>query len=127
MSGKGLFVLSTLLVLIFIQLGDCKGDAKHASNGGAFARTEGTRFVMNGRPFYINGFNSYWMMYMASDPSSRAKVTSAFQQASRYGMNVARTWAFNDGNGTDRPLQPSPGSYNEDTFKVHICSYVLSI
>ncbi|XP_034207027.1 mannan endo-1,4-beta-mannosidase 1-like [Prunus dulcis] len=72
---------------------------------------------MNGRPFYINGFNAYWMMYMASDPSSRAKVTSAFQQASRYGMKVARTWAFNDGRGTDRPLQPSPGSYNEDTFK----------
>ncbi|KAH0982230.1 hypothetical protein GBA52_009407 [Prunus armeniaca] len=117
MSGKGLFVLSTLLVFIFIQHGDCKGEANHASNGGAFARTEGTRFVMNGRPFYINGFNAYWMMYMASDPSSRAKVTSAFQQASRYGMNVARTWAFNDGSGTDRPLQPSPGSYNEDTFK----------
>ncbi|VVA31872.1 PREDICTED: mannan endo-1 [Prunus dulcis] len=117
MSGKGLFVLSTLLVLIVIQHGDCKGEANHASNGGAFARTEGTRFVMNGRPFYINGFNAYWMMYMASDPSSRAKVTSAFQQASRYGMKVARTWAFNDGRGTDRPLQPSPGSYNEDTFK----------
>ncbi|BFG24050.1 hypothetical protein CerSpe_103240 [Prunus speciosa] len=117
MSGKGWFVLSILLVLIFIQHGDCKGEANHASNGGAFARTEGTRFVMNGRPFYINGFNAYWMMYMASDPSSRAKVTSAFQQASRYGMNVARTWAFNDGRGTDRPLQPSPGSYNENTFK----------
>ncbi|BBH09096.1 Glycosyl hydrolase superfamily protein [Prunus dulcis] len=117
MSGKGLFVLSTLLVLIVIQHEVCQGEANHASNGGAFARTEGTRFVMNGRPFYINDFNAYWMMYMASDPSSRAKVTSAFQQASRYGMKVARTWAFNDGRGTDRPLQPSPGSYNEDTFK----------
>ncbi|TQD92856.1 hypothetical protein C1H46_021526 [Malus baccata] len=71
---------------------------------------------MNGKPFYRNGFNAYWMMYMASDPSTRDKVTSAFQQASKYGMNVARTWGFNDG-GTDTPLPTSPGSYNEDTFK----------
>ncbi|XP_050136124.1 putative mannan endo-1,4-beta-mannosidase 9 [Malus sylvestris] len=38
------------------------------------AGTQGTRFVMNGKPFYINGFNAYWMMYMASDPSTRAKT-----------------------------------------------------
>ncbi|KAM1274722.1 hypothetical protein ACFX2I_024562 [Malus domestica] len=69
---------------------------------------------MNGKPFYINGFNAYWMMYMASDPSTRAKVTCALQQGSKYGMNVARVWAFSDG-GYDRPLQPSNGSYNEDT------------
>ncbi|PRQ34358.1 putative mannan endo-1,4-beta-mannosidase [Rosa chinensis] len=55
------------------------------------------------------------MMYMASDPSTQAKVTSAFQQASKYKMNVARTWAFSDGVG--KALQTSPGSYNEDMFK----------
>ncbi|XP_068304301.1 mannan endo-1,4-beta-mannosidase 1-like [Pyrus communis] len=118
MSEKGLlhiFVLLTFWVLIFhARVGACKGKATHP--GSTFARTQGTRFVMNGKPFYINGFNAYWMMYMASDPSTRAKVTSALQQASKYGMNVARVWAFSDG-GNDRPLQPSPGSYNEDTFK----------
>ncbi|MBA0743709.1 hypothetical protein Gogos_006368, partial [Gossypium gossypioides] len=31
-------------------------------------------------------------------------------------MTIARTWAFNDGDYM--PLQTSPGSYNEDVFKI---------
>ncbi|KAK6162896.1 hypothetical protein DH2020_002737 [Rehmannia glutinosa] len=81
----------------------------------SFVGTRGSPFVMNGRPFYFNGFNAYWLMYMASDPSTRDKVTDTFGQASKYGMNVARTWAFSDGGY--RALQTSPGSYNEDMFK----------
>ncbi|KAM0956370.1 hypothetical protein ACFX13_025256 [Malus domestica] len=103
MSEKGLlhiFVLLTFLVLIFnVQVGDCKRKANR--RGSTFARTQGTRSVMNRKPFYINGFNAYWMMYMASDPSTRAKVTSALQQASKYGTDVTRVWAFSDG-GNDR-------------------------
>ncbi|KAG6400824.1 hypothetical protein SASPL_137667 [Salvia splendens] len=67
------------------------------------------------RPSFLNGFNSYWLMYMASDPSTRAKVSETFAKASKYGMNVARTWAFNDGGA--KPLQTSSGSYNQDMFK----------
>ncbi|KAG4170000.1 hypothetical protein ERO13_A12G118650v2 [Gossypium hirsutum] len=55
------------------------------------------------------------MMIFASDPSTRNKVTNTFRQASKHGMNIARTWAFNDGDYM--PLQTSPGSYNEDVFK----------
>ncbi|KAI8573349.1 hypothetical protein RHMOL_Rhmol01G0270200 [Rhododendron molle] len=54
---------------------------------------------------------------MASDPATRAKVTNTFQQASKEGMNIARTWAFSDG-GSDRPLQSSPGTCNPHTFQV---------
>ncbi|PIN14231.1 Mannan endo-1,4-beta-mannosidase [Handroanthus impetiginosus] len=87
-----------------------KGTAGHR-----FVETRGSQFVMNDRPFYFNGFNAYWLMYMASDLSTRDKVTDTIEQASKYGMNVARTLAFNDGG--DRALQTSPGSYNEDMFK----------
>ncbi|KAK1403842.1 Mannan endo-1,4-beta-mannosidase [Heracleum sosnowskyi] len=80
-----------------------------------FVKTSPTRFVLNGKPFYFNGFNSYWLMYMASDPSTKEKVSSTFRQASVHGMNVARTWAFSDGGS--RPLQSSPGVYNENMFK----------
>ncbi|XP_012838723.1 PREDICTED: putative mannan endo-1,4-beta-mannosidase 9 [Erythranthe guttata] len=52
---------------------------------------------------------------MASDPSTRDKVTDTFAQASKYGMNLARTWAFSDGGY--RALQTSPGVYNDDMFK----------
>ncbi|XP_020275643.1 putative mannan endo-1,4-beta-mannosidase 9 [Asparagus officinalis] len=70
---------------------------------------------MNGRPFYTNGFNAYWMMYMAGDPSTRYQVSNAFQQAKSHGLNVVRTWAFSDGGY--RALQISPGYYSEDMFK----------
>ncbi|CAK7348576.1 unnamed protein product [Dovyalis caffra] len=85
-------------------------------------KKNGIHFVMNNKPLYSNGFNGYWMMYMSSDPSTRTKVTSAFQQASKYGMNIARTWAFSDG-GDDEPLQISPGSYDED---MHGLDFVIS-
>ncbi|XP_010254774.1 PREDICTED: mannan endo-1,4-beta-mannosidase 7-like [Nelumbo nucifera] len=80
-----------------------------------FVRTRGMRFMLNGSPYYANGFNAYWLMYVASDPSQRSKVSSAFQQASSHGLTVARTWAFSDGGY--KPLQYAPGSYNEEMFK----------
>ncbi|ONK67696.1 uncharacterized protein A4U43_C05F2780 [Asparagus officinalis] len=83
--------------------------------GSGFASTRGTRFIMNGRPFYANGFNAYWMMYAAGDPSTRHQVSDAFNQATSHGLNVVRTWAFSDGGY--RALQISPGKYDESMFK----------
>ncbi|PWA54931.1 glycoside hydrolase, family 5 [Artemisia annua] len=80
-----------------------------------FAYIRTNQFVVNGKSLYFNGFNAYWLMCMASDPSTRTKVAHAFQEASRLGMNIVRTWAFSDGG--NKPLQTSPGSYNEDMFK----------
>jgi hypothetical protein len=68
--------------------------------------------------FLVVGFNSYFLMIAASDPSTMSKVTTTFQEASQNGLNLARTWAFNDGGY--KALQISPGSYNEDIFKVLI-------
>lgn len=110
MSRKSLaigFVFAALLIAYGVEARPARG---------GYVETRGSQFVINGRPFYFNGFNSYWLMYMASDPSTRAKVTDTFAEASKYGMNVARTWAFSDGGY--RALQTSPGSYNEDMFKV---------
>lgn len=83
--------------------------------GDAFIRVRGTHFILNGSPYYANGFNAYWLMYMASDPSQRHLVSNVFSEASSHGLSVARTWAFSDAG--DRALQTSPGSYNEQTFK----------
>ncbi|KAJ7977773.1 Mannan endo-1,4-beta-mannosidase [Quillaja saponaria] len=66
-----------------------------------FVGRSGTKFVLDGEP--------------SSDPSTRSKVTQTFQDASQYGLTITRTWAFSDGGS--RPLQISPGSYNEDMFK----------
>ncbi|KAI3980904.1 hypothetical protein MKX01_025469 [Papaver californicum] len=132
-SGSRLSLIRTLLVVaisLYHQIGEsCQQNSSLSSslssfnpddnNGrGGFVRTRGTRFVMNGnKPLYLNGFNAYWLMYMASEPSSdRGKVTATLEEASRLRMNVVRTWAFSDGTSY-KPLQSSPGSYNEDMFK----------
>lgn len=62
-------------------------------------------------------------MNIASDPFTSSKVTTTFQEASQHGLNVARTWAFNDGGYN--ALQISPGSYNENVFKVSQLIYYL--
>ncbi|GLJ16689.1 hypothetical protein SUGI_0286660 [Cryptomeria japonica] len=80
-----------------------------------FVQTKGTQFMVNDLPFYINGFNTYWLMVFSADPSTKPKISEVFQQAASVGLTVARTWAFNDGGW--RALQKSPGVYDEDVFK----------
>ncbi|KAL2923971.1 Mannan endo-1 4-beta-mannosidase 6 [Bienertia sinuspersici] len=81
-------------------------------NGGE----KGNQFLVNGRPFYFNGFNTYWLMVFATEQSTRAKVSEVFQQASSVGLSVCRTWAFND--SQYQALQKSPSVYDENVFKV---------
>ncbi|KAJ8443669.1 hypothetical protein Cgig2_019651 [Carnegiea gigantea] len=109
MKQLGLFLT---LVLVIQQ---CQLITRIEARGDGFVRVRGTHFILNGSPYYANGFNAYWLMYMASDPSQRQYVSNVFRQASSHGLTVARTWAFNDAG--DRALQVSPGSYNEQTFK----------
>lgn len=87
-----------------------------ANSQSGFAQTNGTRFTVNGKTKNLNGFNAYWMMMYAANPSTRPKVTAALQQASKVGLNLARIFGFSDGGVS--PLQRSPGVYNEDMFKV---------
>uniref|UniRef100_A0A0D6R9C9 mannan endo-1,4-beta-mannosidase n=1 Tax=Araucaria cunninghamii TaxID=56994 RepID=A0A0D6R9C9_ARACU len=81
----------------------------------SMVKRSGTQFVVEGSPFYVNGFNTYWLMVFAVDPSTRPIVISLLEQAASAGLTVARTWAFNDGDW--RALQISPGVYDEHVFK----------
>ncbi|KAL5557332.1 hypothetical protein UlMin_039568 [Ulmus minor] len=103
------------LVLLLLILIHQKSFHTFVEASDGFIRTLGPHFVLNGSPYYANGFNAYWLMYMASDPSQKSKVSNAFREASSHGLTVARTWAFSDGGYS--PLQYSPGSYNEQMFK----------
>uniref|UniRef100_A0A803L3J4 mannan endo-1,4-beta-mannosidase n=1 Tax=Chenopodium quinoa TaxID=63459 RepID=A0A803L3J4_CHEQI len=84
-------------------------------NAWTMVERKGSQFIVNGKPFYFNGFNTYWLMVFASDQSTRGKVTEVFKQASSVGLSVCRTWAFND--GQYRALQKSPSVYDEEVFK----------
>ncbi|KAL2906641.1 Mannan endo-1 4-beta-mannosidase 7 [Bienertia sinuspersici] len=113
---KHLKLFLTILLLIQQCQLYIKAEARRRNNvEDGFIRVRGTRFLMNGTPYYANGFNAYWLMYMASDPSQRHLVSNVFHEAASHGLSVARTWAFNDGG--DRALQVSPGSYNEHVFQ----------
>jgi len=109
MNLSVLILLPLLLLQFELRLTESAGREE------GFVGTRGTHFVLNGAPFYAHGFNAYWLMYVASDPSQRHLVSNAFSEASSHGLSVARTWAFSDGGY--RPLQESPGSYNEQTFQ----------
>ncbi|KAK1283836.1 putative mannan endo-1,4-beta-mannosidase 5 [Acorus calamus] len=76
----------------------------------------GNLFMVSDRVFFVNGFNTYWLMILAADPATRGKVSDVFKQASSIGLTVCRTWAFNDGGW--RALQKSPSVYDEEVFKV---------
>lgn len=123
MKNCGLVFFAVLLIqnqgILFKQFVEAEEDG--------FVKTKGVQFMLNGIPYYANGFNAYWLMYMASDQSQRNLVSSAFQQASKNGLTIARTWAFNDGG--DRALQYSPGSYNEQSFQVnfHVTSCICRL
>ncbi|TYI93278.1 hypothetical protein E1A91_D02G126300v1 [Gossypium mustelinum] len=84
-------------------------------DGWQMVETKGNQFIVNSQPFYVNGFNTYWLMVMAADQSTRGKVSEVFQQASAVGLTVCWTWAFNDGRW--RALQKSPSVYDEEVFK----------
>ena len=115
--GFQILVLTYFLVaLAVIQHGNAQRVNVGANIDAGFVQRKGTHFILNGKTHYVNGFNSYWLTTMASDPSTSSKVTSTFQQASQHGLNVGRTWAFNDGGY--KALQISPGSYDENVFKV---------
>jgi hypothetical protein len=107
----------------------CVNGGLHGAQAGGdgFVRVQGTRFVLNGNPFFANGFNAYWLMIFAADPAQRSKVTEALTQAAGSGLSVARTWAFSDGGSY--ALQYAPGQYNENTFQVrrHLTSRQLLI
>ncbi|MED6109868.1 hypothetical protein PIB30_037526 [Stylosanthes scabra] len=108
-------VFMVAVVVVQLQHVSCNGVGDGGGSNG-FVKRSGTNFVVNGKRFYFNGFNAYWLMYMGTDPSTRSKVTTTLQQASTHGLRVARTWAFNDGPNY-RALQVSPGVYDESVFR----------
>ena len=79
------------------------------------------QLMLSGSVFYVNGFNTYWLMLLAVDPSTKS-FSDVFQQAASVGHTVGRREAFNDGGW--RALQKSLGVYDEDVFKVILFEYI---
>ncbi|KAJ6380570.1 hypothetical protein OIU77_029462 [Salix suchowensis] len=88
-----------------------------------FVSTNSTQFVIiddgaggGESAFYVNGWNSYWLMMESVWSPSRPKVSEMFKRGAQMGLTVCRTWAFSDGRGANA-LQVSPGLFNERVFR----------
>nr|DAD20943.1 TPA_asm: hypothetical protein HUJ06_022406 [Nelumbo nucifera] len=117
-AGNGLLYpllgFASCVVFIYISLGDLT--LYHFEEPKmAFVERNGTRFMVDGRAFYVNGWNSYWLMDQAVEAFSRPRVKAMLQAGAKMGLTVCRTWAFND--GAYNALQTSPGRFNERVFK----------
>ena len=93
-----------------------------------FVRTQGTRFVVQGRPFRFVGANVA-LMYRDED---RARMPETLAKASQAGIRVVRVWASGEGGTNDvgpladfadwprtHPFRWTPDSWNEEAL-VHL-------
>jgi len=78
------------IVLLAIVIAQSYVGVEAAPSDG-FVSRNGVQFILNGKPFYANGFNAYWLAYEATDPATRFKITNVFQNATSLGLTIART------------------------------------
>ncbi|KAE9457646.1 hypothetical protein C3L33_10441, partial [Rhododendron williamsianum] len=116
--GNGLFYpiigFASFLVLIYWSFGDLWVNYRNGPEL-SFVQRNGTHFMVDGRVFYVNGWNSYWLMDHAVDHYTRPRVREMLRAGAKMGLTVCRTWAFND--GAYNALQISPGRYDERVFR----------
>ncbi|XVF01999.1 hypothetical protein REPUB_Repub04eG0138500 [Reevesia pubescens] len=125
-AGNGLLYpilgFASCVAFIYMSFGDLKLSSLPKEPKLSFVERNGTRFFLDGKPLYVNGWNSYWLMPYSVDENSRPRVSAMLQAGAKMGLTVCRTWAFNDG-GYDA-LQTSPGQFDERVFKA--LDYVIA-
>ncbi|XP_074588277.1 mannan endo-1,4-beta-mannosidase 2-like [Curcuma longa] len=107
------FALCILVMCLTVKALKLQPEQEHSRL--SFVERSGTRFMVDGRVVYVNGWNSFWLMDQAVEEGSRGRVTEIFRAAAGLGLTVCRTYAFNDG---DRhALQVSLGIFDEKVFE----------
>lgn len=120
--------LLSVLAFVYMSFGGLRFRFEEGSEV-AFVQRNGTQFVVDGKAFYVNGWNSYWLMFQSVDVDSRHRVREMLKTGAKMGLTVCRTWGFNDGGY--HALQTSPGRFDEQAFKVlcvvipRICTVVF--
>lgn len=125
-AGNGLFYpilgFASFVVFIYMSFGGLRFSLEEEKELG-FVMRNGTQFMLDGKAFYVNGWNSYWLMDHSVDFSSRFKVREMMKIGAKMGLTVCRTWAFNDGHYN--ALQISPGHFDEQVFQVLLSVQLL--
>ncbi|XP_074296215.1 mannan endo-1,4-beta-mannosidase 2-like [Silene latifolia] len=111
---------ATLITFMFMSFGGVGNMFKQQNY--SFVARVGHQLMLDGKPFYINGWNSYWLMDHAVDDFNKPKVNEMLLAGSKMGLTVCRTWAFND--AAYHALQISPGQFDEQSFQA--LDYVIA-
>ncbi|KAL5864875.1 hypothetical protein ACOSQ3_002389 [Xanthoceras sorbifolium] len=124
-AGNGLLYpilgFASCVAFIYMSFGDLRvGYRKEPEL--PFVTRNGTQFMVDNKVWYVNGWNSYWLMDHAVHDYSRPRVVAMLQAGAKMGLTVCRTWAFNDGGYN--ALQISPGQFDERVFKA--LDYVIA-
>lgn len=81
-----------------------------------FVSVKDSSFILNGSEFKFFGFNAYYLQKMAANPETKYIVDDVFKIAKQIGINVIRTWAFNDGDSLSSKeiIRNEPFKINEE-------------
>lgn len=109
---------ASIIVFLYLSFGDLLSVRYTNETKLSFVERNGTNFMVDGKLFYVNGWNSYWFMDHAVHDHTRPRIRAMLQAAAKMGLTVCRTWAFNDGDYN--ALQISPGQFDEKVFKVFV-------
>ncbi|KAG9445327.1 hypothetical protein H6P81_016667 [Aristolochia fimbriata] len=113
--------VASVLVILYLNFGDkLRFPVFLRQPKMSFIGTNSSRFVDqgSGELFFINGWNSYWLMDQSVWSSSRPRVSEIFRRGAGMRLTVCRTWAFSDGGeGGSAALQIAPGVFDERVFQ----------
>jgi mannan endo-1,4-beta-mannosidase len=93
------------------------GELSRPLEARSFVEVDGAQMRCGGAPFRFVGFNCYYLMAYAADEGVRHHVDGVLEAAARTGLDVCRTWAFNEGAAQWNALRVAPGRYDERVFR----------
>lgn len=94
-------------------------NAAPASTGGGFVRVEGTRFMLDGKPYRFAGANFWYGAYLgaAGGIGDRGRLVAELDQLKAAGIDNLRVLAMSEASGFKRGVRPAimtaPGQYDE--------------
>ncbi|GIK21187.1 MAG: hypothetical protein BroJett005_06010 [Ignavibacteriota bacterium] len=90
-----------------------------------FIKASGDNFILNNDEFKFFGFNAYYLQSEAGKIERRYIVDDIYQSAKNIGVNVIRTWAFNEGSSFSNPSVIRKYPYEVQESGLIALDYVL--
>ena len=117
--GKQAIWRRTGAVLAGLLLALCATGVAAADGRDGFVRVEGTRFVLDGRPYRFAGANFWYGAYLGAEDGvgDRERLRAELDQLRAAGIDNLRVLAMSEASGFKRGVRPAfmtaPGEYDE--------------